>query len=124
MPQNFSGVFLGASTMIKFNKFNVTNGTDKAKISYSLDNRTDRRSCVTIYAKDYDRSLGRIFDDEYTNNSDSMTDYFEKGRVVLFDDHPLYAAARAQAEAVQKAWNTKMEARREVRRSVFGTPAF
>ena len=110
--------------MIKFNKFNVTNGTDKAKISYSLDNRADGRNCVTLYAKDYNRSLGRIFDDEYTNNSDSMTDYFEKGRVVLFDDHPLYAAARAQAEAVQKAWNIKMEAKREVRRSSFGTPAF
>jgi hypothetical protein len=110
--------------MIKFNKFNVTNGTDKAKISYSLDNRTDGRNCVTLYAKDYDRALGHIFFEEYINNSDSMTDYFEKGRVVLFDDHPLYAAARAQAEAVQKAWNIKMEAKREVRRSSFGTPAF
>ena len=110
--------------MIKFNKYNVTNGTDKAKISYSLDNRTDGRNCVTLYAKDYDRSLGRIFSDEYINNSDSMTDYFEHGRVVLFQDHPLYAAARAQAEAVEKAWSIKMEARREVRRSVFGTPAF
>jgi hypothetical protein len=124
MPQNFSGVFLGASNMIKFNKFNVTNGTDKAKVHYSLDNRTDGRTCVTIYAKDYDRSLGRIFDDEYTNNSDSQTDYFEKGRVVLFDDHPLYAAARAQADAVAKAWCIKMEARRAVNRAAFGTPAF
>jgi hypothetical protein len=110
--------------MIKFNKFNVTNGTDKAKVHYSLDSRTDGRTCVTIYAKDYDRSLGRIFDDEYTNNSDSQTDYFEKGRVVLFDDHPLYAAARAQADAVAKAWSIKMESRRAVNRAAFGTPAF
>lgn len=110
--------------MIKFNKYNVTNGTDKAKISYSLDNRTDRRSCVTLYAKDYGRSLGRIFADEYTNNSDMMTDYFEKGRVVLFDDHLLYAAARAQAEAVESAWHAKMEARRVVRHAAFGAPAF
>ena len=110
--------------MIKFNKYNVTNGTDKAKISYGLDNRTDRRSCVTLYAKDYDDSLGRIFPDEYINNTDMMTDYFEKSRVVLFDDHPLYAAARAQAEAVENAWHAKMEARRVVRRAAFGTPAF
>lgn len=110
--------------MIKFNKYNVTNGTDKAKISYSLDNRADRRSCVTIYAKDYDRSLGRIFADEYTNNSDMMTDYFEKGRVVLFDDHPLYAAARSQAQAVANAWDAKMEAKRVMRRMAFGTPVF
>ena len=87
--------------MIKFNKFNVTNGTDKARVHYSLDNRTDRRECVTIYAKDYDRSLGRVFadSDDYQNNTDTQTDYFDKGRVVLFADHPLYAAARARATA-------------------------
>lgn len=87
--------------MIKFNKFNVTNGTDKARVHYFLDNRTDRRECVTIYAKDYDRSLGRVFADcdDYQNNTDTQTDYFDKGRVVLFADHPLYAAARARATA-------------------------
>lgn len=87
--------------MIKFNKFNVTNGTDKARVHYCLDNRTDRRECVTIYAKDYDRSLGRVFADseDYQNNTDTQTDYFDKGRVVLFADHPLYAAARARATA-------------------------
>jgi len=82
---------------IKFNKFNVTNGTDKARVHYCLDNRTDKRDCVTIYAKDYDRALGRIFDDGYTNDTDTSTDYFEKGRVVLFADHPLYLKARARA---------------------------
>ena len=78
----------------------MTNGTDKARVHYSLDNRTDGRACVTIYAKDYDRALGHVFaGDEYKNDTDSMTDYFEKGRVVLFADHPLYAAARARATA-------------------------
>jgi hypothetical protein len=123
MPRTPWGL-LRKQIMIKFNKHNVTNGTDKAKITYSLDNRTDGRNCVTIYAKDYDRSLGHIFFEEYVNNSDSMTDYFEKGRVVLFEDHPLYVAARSQAEAVQKAWQIKMEAKRELRRLVFGVPAF
>lgn len=86
--------------MIKFNKFNVTNGKDKARVHYSLDNRTDGRQCVTIYSKDYDRALGRVFSgDEYINNTDTMTDYFDKGRVVLFADHPLYADARARATA-------------------------
>ncbi len=84
-------------TEIKFNKFNVTNGTDKARVHYCLDNRTDKRNCVTIYAKDYDRALGRIFADGYTNDTDTSTDYFEKGRVVLFADHPLYLKARARA---------------------------
>jgi hypothetical protein len=99
-------------TVIKFNKFNVTNGTDKAKVHYSLDNRCDGRACVTIYAKDYDRALGRVFDGEYTNNTDTMTDYFDKGRVVLFADHPLYAAARARAEDVAAEQKAKYEARR------------
>ena len=31
-----------------------------------------------------------------------MTDYFDKGRVVLFEDHPLYATARQRAEAEQR----------------------
>jgi hypothetical protein len=85
--------------MIKFNKHHVTNGAEKARVFYSLDNRTDGRACVTLYARDYDRSLGRILQDAYVNNTDSMSDYFEKGRAVLFADHPMYAAARARAEA-------------------------
>lgn len=87
--------------MIKFNKFAVTNGTTKARVWYSLDNRTDGRKCVTIYAKDYSNALGVLFAADYKNETDSMTDYFEKGRAVLFEDSPHYAAARARAEAVQ-----------------------
>jgi hypothetical protein len=83
--------------MIKFNKFNVTNGTDKARVFYSQYTRTDGQECVVLYSKDYDRALGRIFSDEYVNNTDSMTDYFERGQVVLLAGHPLYAAAAARA---------------------------
>jgi hypothetical protein len=92
--------------MIKFNRFNVSNGTDKARVHYSLDNRVDGRACVTIYAKDYDRALGRIFveGNDYRNETDTMTDYFEKGRVVLFEAHPLYAVARVRAEANAAAY--------------------
>ena len=86
--------------MIKFNKHHITNGAVKSRVHYSLDNRVDGRKCVTIYAKDYDGSLGRILSDDYVNNSDSMTDYFEKGRVVLFADHPLYSMARVRAESI------------------------
>jgi len=71
--------------MIKFNRYNVTDTVTKkkAKVFYSLDNRTDRRPAVTIYAKDY---------------GSAMTDYFEKGSVVLFEDNPNYSAARNRAE--------------------------
>lgn len=87
--------------MVKFNRYHVTNGTQKARVFYSLDNRADDRKCVTLYAKDYGRQLGEIFPDNYENDSNPMTDYFDKGRVRLFEDHPLYAAARARAEAIQ-----------------------
>lgn len=83
---------------IKFNRYHVTNGTAKARVFYSVDNRTDGRRCVTLYAKDYTGDLGRILSDVYQNDTDSMTDYFDQGRAVIFENHPLYAAARAKAE--------------------------
>lgn len=86
--------------MIKFNRHYVTNGTTKARVWYSLDNRMDGKTCVTLYAKDYGHDLAHIIPDEYRNDSDMMTDYFEKGRVVIFSDSPLFAAARARAEQI------------------------
>ena len=89
---------------IKFNKHHVTNGTVKARCHYSLDNRVDGRKCVTIYAKDYGHHLAEVLgSDDYKNDTDTMTDYFDKGRVVLFEGHPLYADARARVEAHQAA---------------------
>jgi len=85
--------------MIKFNKFCVTNGVIKARVFYCLENRRDGRKCVTLYAKDYNRSLGKIFPDAYENNTDSMSDYFDEGLVRLFESHPLYQAARDRAES-------------------------
>jgi len=84
--------------MIKFNKFCVTNGVIKSRVFYCLENRRDGRKCVTLYAKDHNRSLGKIFPDVYENNTDSMSDYFE-GLVRLFESHPLYQAARDRAES-------------------------
>ena len=88
--------------MIKFNKYNVTNTETKtkARVFYSVDNRTDGRKCVTLYAKDWINDLGEIFSGEFVDNSDIMTDYFEKGRVVLFEDHPLYTKARERATTI------------------------
>ena len=85
--------------MIKFNKYYVTNGEIKARIFYSLDNRADKRKCVTLYAKDYDSRLGKIFAEDYKNDSELQSDYFDKGHVRLFEDHPLYTIARKRAEA-------------------------
>lgn len=84
--------------MIKFQQYYVESNKVKARIHYSLDNRTDKRKCVTLYAEEYGRTLGYIFQEEYKNETDSMTDYFDKGNVVLFEDHPLYKIAREKAD--------------------------
>lgn len=86
--------------MIKLNKYNVTDGNIKARVTYKISNRIDKKECVTIYAKDYDRSLGKIFK-EYVNDTELQTDYFDKGRVNLFSDNPLYEQALKRAEANQ-----------------------
>ncbi len=85
---------------IKFQKHAVVSEGAKARVFYSLDNRFDGRPCVTLYAKDFDsgRALGAIFPDDYINNTDSQSDYFDKGRAILFESSPHYAAARARAE--------------------------
>lgn len=85
---------------IKFNKYHVADKVSglKARIFYSLDNQADGRKCVTLCAKDYDRVLGKIIPEDYENDTDSMTDYFDTGRVRLFETHPLYSAARHRAE--------------------------
>lgn len=100
--------------IIKFNTFNIRNTVTgaTARVHYSLDNRTDKRQCVTIYDRDYGHALAAIFgDSSYKNDTDSMTDYFDKGRVVLFDNHPLYAVARAHVETTIAAYNAKRSAK-------------
>lgn len=97
--------------MVKFNRHNVSNGTTKARATYSLDNRTDGRACVTIYAKGYSDDLGAILPD-VENNTDTMTDYFEKDRVRLFEGHPLYAQARARAQENDRLNNARWAAKR------------
>lgn len=90
-------------TEIKFRKHFVALGDLKAKIIYSLDNRVDGRKCVTLYANDWTRQLGKIFSQNYKNDTDSMTDYFDQGKVCLFEDNELYATARKSAELYLKA---------------------
>jgi len=85
---------------IIFNRHNVTNGRDKARVTYSAFKMVSTgEDCVTIYAKDFQsgRALDQIFADGYENHTDSQTDYFEKGRVRIRADHDLYPAAYACA---------------------------
>ena len=83
---------------IKFNKYNVTNGTTKARVHYSRCTLIDGRECVTLYAKDYGDKLADVMGTEfYQNDTDMMTDYFDKGRVRIYRDSPYFAAAAARA---------------------------
>jgi hypothetical protein len=85
--------------MLKFQKHYVTNGTIKARVHYSnfFMNSTGQE-CVTLYAKSYQDGslLAQIFDDGYENNTDTSTDYFEKGRVRLLPDSPFFDDAKAR----------------------------
>lgn len=84
---------------IRFMKHYVTNGTHKARVHYSAFRMTTTgQDCVTLYAKDYSDDLCKVFGaGAYENNTDMMTDYFEKGRVRILPDSPLYSAAYARA---------------------------
>ena len=91
---------------IKFMKHYVTNGTEKARVHYSegeiyadvkLGMTGGTRKCVTLYAKDWQdgRKLGSMFEN-YQNDTDTSTDYFETGRVRLFHGDTMYDAALAR----------------------------
>lgn len=45
---------------IKFNRYFVTDGSTKARVNYSLDNRIDGRRCVTLYSQDYSDRLAIV----------------------------------------------------------------
>lgn len=90
---------------IKFNKFNVTDGTNTARVTYSAFKMVSTgEECVTLYAKSFQdgRTLALIADDvyaDYVNDSDICSDYFEKGLLRIKKGHELYEAAYARAKA-------------------------
>ena len=83
---------------ITFNKHNVTNGTKKARVFYSINGRTDGRNCVTIYAKDLTANLKAIFADA-VNSTEVNTDYFETSKI-NFLKHHLFTLLRLNAHSL------------------------
>ena len=57
-----------------------------------------------IYARDYARFSGEVRDQfEVINNTDSMTDYFERDHIEVYPDHPLFkAVAEAYLKQVER----------------------
>lgn len=86
---------------ILFRRHYIQNADTKKKcrVWYSLDNRMDKKPCVTIYAKGHLDSMIGIID--FENNTDTMTDYFEKDRAVIFESHPQYEEARMFIESMK-----------------------
>lgn len=77
---------------ITFHKHYVTNGTDKARVRYSYYGITspyEPKKSITMYEKDYERNLGKVFTN-VENDSDSMTDYFEENRVRVYEGEPQF----------------------------------
>ncbi len=75
---------------IKFNKYNVTNGTSKAKVFYSRNiSAKNGAKTITIYAKEYGRQLGSMFAD-VRNETDLMTDYFDTDKVTFYEGSSNY----------------------------------
>lgn len=103
-----------AATEIKFQTYRLVMGDLKLSVSYHLDNRGDGKKCVTIYSRDYGSALFQFFPDEYKDDSDSQTDYFEHARATLFEGHPHYPAARACAEKIAKSWEQKLAVQRKI----------
>ena len=92
--------------MIKLMKHYATDGINKARCQYSrgliypggFHLGGEGKDCVTVYAKDLDQSLSKVFGDEAAPIIDGMTDYFEKGKVRIFPDNPLWAEACERAK--------------------------
>ena len=96
--------------MIKFMKYcvkNIENGA-KARVYYTISHLNEVAckkygiaygvECVTLYAKDYNDDLEKVFGNRTQNDSDSMTDYFETSRVRIFQGDPLYVDALARCK--------------------------
>lgn len=91
-------------TPVKLMKHYVQRGDVKARVFYSkgsimaktADGSRELRECVTLYAKDYSRALGKVFPATYVNETESQSDYFDEGHVRIFPGDPLYAEALAR----------------------------
>ncbi len=92
--------------MIKFNKYHVINTKTKQKARIHYNHSKELRllgkpprkiNHVTIYEKDFEWNLKKVFPQEYANNSEG----FVSGKqlsIVILEGSPLYTAARAQVQ--------------------------
>jgi len=87
-------------------KHYVTDGTTRARVSYSRRTLADGRDEVTIYAKDYGQDLAKVLLDgrsipgmAYRDDTDTMTDYFCRASATIAQECELFEAAAARVPA-------------------------
>ena len=72
---------------------------------YSIGNYTERsgipKEAITIYAKDY-RSFPAIEGLTIQNESDIMTDYFEKDRILVYPNNRWYNEVKSACEKMNE----------------------
>lgn len=103
-------------TPMKFTSRAITQGGNKARVYYLLDNQT---SNITIYAREY-RGFSNIDlsgheNLNYFDDSDSMTDYFSKPHLAIHPDNKLYAAVLAAHTRQEEISTTKYNKRAKKR---------
>jgi hypothetical protein len=96
--------------MIKYKKHSVENTVTKTKcrVYYSVDNRADKRRCVTLWAKTCLDKLSPVIDN-VINKSEYVSDYVESDYVDIFENHPDYLTARTIAEKIADERHQKFE---------------
>lgn len=82
--------------MIQFRKFFVKNTENgqKARVWYYKSETKEGKGIVCVNAKDYGYDLSKVLDFA-VNNTDSMTDYFERSHARIEEGNALYADALA-----------------------------
>lgn len=82
---------------IRFMKHFVADANgNKARVVYSHGTLRNGQECVTIYAKDYGHELDCILPD-VENDTDTMTDYFDKSKARIYPNTPFYEVAYTRA---------------------------
>jgi hypothetical protein len=93
---------------MKFMRFYVESDEGKrVKCDYSYGKTPDGREYITIYAKEYGPQLR--FLPACENNTDTMTDYFEKDRVRVYESDGLYPEVKARFDLNYAADKARLE---------------
>ena len=88
------------------------NGGKLQRAWYSVGNNRDRSNTITIYKGDYERFSSEVHESfKVENNTEIMTDYFEKDRIRVLEDHELYLEV-VEAANKMKAHSEKIATRR------------